>query len=126
MSSILFVKLFNVRYIVKLYNVRYIVCKIIKCQVHCLTGFLPTFSCGILFIAFYIFLIFLYVCNQCLYPVGIGTRISCMQHPCSNHYANVTSLPPTSIGKVPFCVHRHGLISFFLAFKLVLFEGKKC
>ena len=43
-------------------------------------------------------------------------RSRALQHPRSNHYANMTPLPPTPIGKVPYCIHSHGAHVIFLIF----------
>ena len=61
--------------------------------------------------------------NACT-QVGLEPGSHAWQHTRSNHYANVTSLPPTPLGKVPFCIHSHRAHLIFLRFKIVLIEGK--
>ena len=40
--------------------------------------------------------------------MGLEPKFRVLLHPRSSHYTNVTPLPPTPIGKVPFYMHSHG------------------
>ena len=67
---------------------------LIKEYLHLLNEFLI-----ILFIYYYYF----HACTQ----EGLEPLSRALRHLRTNDYANVTPLPPTPIGKVPFCVHSH-------------------
>ena len=54
-----------------------------------------------IYVSFMFFLVLLHVIHTCTQG-GLEHRYCVLQHPRSNHYTNVTPLPPTTIGVVPF------------------------
>ena len=64
----------------------------------CLTGFLLTLLKVIPFLK-----LIIHACTR----RGLEPSSCALLHPRTNHNANVTPIPPTPIGKVPFCMHSH-------------------